>query len=109
LIGGWFSGSKAETTATAPDKEQPAARATAADTKSKRAAPARTTAPAPVQSAQAAPAPTVRTPAPVQAAKAEPPPQSEIRTAYTTPPASNNGMLAGAQPVVPVGSFNSFR
>jgi len=121
LIGGWFSGSKAETTATAPDKEQPAARATAADTKSKRAAPARTTAPAPVQSAQAAPAPkqreaapkpaepAVRTPAPVQAAKAEPPPQSEIRTAYTTPPASNNGMLVGAQPVVPVGSFNSFR
>jgi hypothetical protein len=46
----------------------------------------------------------------VQSAKAEPPPQqSEIRTAYTTPPASNNGMLTGAQPVVPVGSFNSFR
>ena len=121
LIGGWFSGSKTETTAAAPDKDQPAVRATATDTKSKRAAPARTTAPVPVQSAQAAPAPkqreaapkpaepVVRTPAPVQAAKAEPPPQSELRTAYTTPPASNNGMLTGAQPVIPVGSFNSFR
>jgi murein L,D-transpeptidase YafK len=129
LIGGWFSGSKTETTAAAPDKEQPATRATATDTKAKRAAPARTPAPAPVQSAQAAPAPKqreaapkwpeppVRTAAPapapapavVKSAKAEPPQQSEIRTAYTTPPASNNGMLTGAQPVVPVGSFNSFR
>jgi hypothetical protein len=35
--------------------------------------------------------------------------QPEIRTAYSTPPASNNGLLTGAQPVVPVGSFNSFR
>ena len=33
----------------------------------------------------------------------------EIRTAYSTPPASNNGLLTGAQPVVPAGSFNSFR
>ncbi|MGC1980216.1 MAG: hypothetical protein WA711_05670, partial [Pseudolabrys sp.] len=45
----------------------------------------------------------------VQTAKAEPPPQPEIRTAYTTPPASNNGLLTGAQPVVPVGTFNSSR
>jgi hypothetical protein len=131
LIGGWFSGSKAETPAAAPDKEQPAARSTATDTKPKRAAPVRTATPAPVQSAQTAPPtkqrdawpkpaeppaaawPAVRTAAPaapaVQSAKAEPPQQSEIRTAYTTPPASNNGMLTGAQPVVPVGSFNSFR
>jgi hypothetical protein len=129
LIGGWFSGSKAETPAAAPDKEQPAARSTATDTKPKRAAPARTTAPAPVQSAQVAPAtkqreawpkpaepaaawPATAAPAAapaVQSAKAEPPQQSEIRTAYTTPPASNNGMLTGAQPVVPVGAFNSFR
>jgi hypothetical protein len=129
LIGGWFSGSKAETPAAAPDKEQPAARSTATDTKPKRAAPVRTATPAPVQSAQTAPAtkqrdawpkpaepaaPAVRTAAPaatpaVQSAKAEPPQQSEIRTAYTTSPASNNGMLTGAQPVVPVGSFNSFR
>ncbi|MGB8551788.1 MAG: hypothetical protein WCD73_00460, partial [Pseudolabrys sp.] len=44
----------------------------------------------------------------VQTAKAEPPPQPEIRTAYTTP-ASNNGLLTGAQPVVPVGTFNNLR
>jgi len=50
-------------------------------------------------------------PAPPQPAKAEAPrtPPSEIRTAYTTPSASNNGLLTGAQPVVPAGSFNSFR
>jgi hypothetical protein len=45
----------------------------------------------------------------VQTAKAEPPQQPEIRTAYTTTPASNNGFLPGAQPVVPVGTFNNFR
>jgi len=39
----------------------------------------------------------------------QPPPQPEIRTAYTTPPASNNGLLTGAQPVVPVGTFNNLR
>jgi hypothetical protein len=46
-----------------------------------------------------------------QTAKAEPPrsSQPEIRTAYSTPPASNNGLLVGAQPVVPAGTFNSFR
>jgi hypothetical protein len=62
--------------------------------------------PAPKPPAEAAPA---AKPAPVQpAAKAEPP-RPEIRTAYSTPPASNNGLLSGAQPVVPVGTFNSFR
>ena len=124
LIGGWFKGSKTETPA--PEQEQAVARsANDAATKSKRATPVRTATPTPVQSAQAAPAakqreaspkpsePAVRAPAPtapaVQTAKAEPPRQPEIRTAYTTPPASNNGLLTGAQPVVPVGSFNSFR
>ncbi|MFZ0355034.1 MAG: hypothetical protein WAM12_15330, partial [Pseudolabrys sp.] len=50
-------------------------------------------------------------PSPSQTAKAEPPraQQPEIRTASSTPPASNNGLLAGAQPVVPAGTFNSFR
>jgi len=123
LIGGWFSGSKAETPAPAPDKDQAAARTTSTDTKSKRATPVRTATPAPVQSAQVAPAPkreakpaepVVRAAAPaatpaVKTAKAEPPQQPEIRTAYTTPPASNNGFLPGAQPVVPVGTFNNFR
>lgn len=31
----------------------------------------------------------------------------QMRTAYSAPPASDNGILAGAQPVVPVGSFDS--
>jgi murein L,D-transpeptidase YafK len=67
----------------------------------------------------AAPAPAPAWPAPPQPAKADKPDkaepprvqqqQPEIRTAYSTPPASNNGLLTGAQPVVPVGSFNSFR
>jgi hypothetical protein len=59
-----------------------------------------------------APEPDSRASAPTNAAqtvKAEPQQQSEIRTAYTTPPASNNGLLTGAQPVVPVGAFGSFR
>ncbi|MGB6790923.1 MAG: L,D-transpeptidase family protein [Pseudolabrys sp.] len=125
LIGSWFSGSKTETPAS-PEKDQAAARSASTDTKSKRAAPVRTTTSAPVQSAQAAPTPKQREASPkpaepavrpatpalapaVQTAKAEPPPQPEIRTAYTTPPASNNGLLTGAQPVVPVGTFNSSR
>jgi len=70
-------------------------------------------APKPRDVAPKAPVETVRAPAStssVQTAKAEPPPQPEIRTAYSsTPPASNGGLLAGAQPVVPAGSFSSFR
>ncbi len=44
-----------------------------------------------------------------QADRVEPPraPEREIRTAFSIPPASNNGLLAGAAPVVPVGSFSS--
>jgi murein L,D-transpeptidase YafK len=68
---------------------------------------------APKTVATPAPAPW---PAPPQPTKPAEPPraqpqqqQPEIRTAYSTPPASNNGLLSGAQPVVPVGSFNSFR
>jgi len=42
-----------------------------------------------------------------QVAKAEAPPAREplIRTAYSAPPASSNGLLAGAQPVMASGSF----
>jgi len=128
LIGSWFGGSK-ETSA-APEKEQAAVRGSNTDlaAKPKQAAPVRPTAHATVSTASTVapaskprdPAPkpaeaTVRAPAPpaptpsVQTAKAEPPPQPELRTAYSTPPASNNGLLTGAQPVVPVGSFGSFR
>ncbi len=51
-----------------------------------------------------APAPT---PQKQQARKQAPPPAPEMRTAYSTPPASNRGLLAGAQPVVPAGSFEA--
>ena len=60
--------------------------------------------PAPKPTAEAAPAPK---PAPVQQPAKVETPRPEIRTAYTTPPASNNGLLAGAQPVVPTGSFET--
>jgi murein L,D-transpeptidase YafK len=133
LIGNLFGGSKAESP---PPRttEQVALRGSNTDlaAKPKYVAPVRTasatgsvpmsaasaaTQPAPaakprdiapkaaVETAQAAPAPSTQT------VKAEPPrtQQPEIRTAYSTPPASNNGLLAGAQPVVPAGTFNSFR
>ena len=34
-------------------------------------------------------------------------PEREMRTAFSAPPASNNGLLAGAQPVVPAGTFDN--
>jgi murein L,D-transpeptidase YafK len=137
LIGNLFGGSKAEAAAPVPppppQKEQVAARSTDLAAKPKHAAPAHTT-PAPVRTASAGSDPWPREPAPKapaavawptpspapapvqQPAKAEPPrtepprpAQPEIRTAYSTPPASKNGLLSGAQPVVPAGSFNSFR
>lgn len=45
-----------------------------------------------------------------QADRDEPPraPERQMRTAFSAaPPASNNGLLAGAAPVVPVGSFDN--
>jgi hypothetical protein len=53
--------------------------------------------------AKSAPAPGVQ-----QAGKEDKSPAPEMRTAYSAPPpASNNGLLQGAQPVVPAGSFES--
>ena len=52
----------------------------------------------------------VSTPAPAvqQARNGAPPPAPEMRTAYSSPPpANNNGLLSGAQPVVPASSFES--
>jgi murein L,D-transpeptidase YafK len=134
LIGNIFSGSKSEAAAVPPppQKEQ-VARSTDLAAKPKQAAPVHTAstparpaatpssvrtasagsspwpsepppAPAPKPAAQAAPAPK---PEPVQQPAKVETPRPEIRTAYTTPPASNNGLLAGAQPVVPTGSFES--
>jgi murein L,D-transpeptidase YafK len=139
LIGSWFSGSNTEAAASAPDKEFNSARSTAElPARPKQPAPVRTAsagASVPVhavstaaaQTPAAAAAPTAKTreaapkpaaspappawPSPPQPAKTEPQPaqSSEIRTAYSTPPASNNGLLSGAQPVVPAGSFGTFR
>jgi murein L,D-transpeptidase YafK len=134
LIGNLFGGSKAEAAPTAPPapKETIAARSTDLAAKPRQAAPAHT-ASAPVRTASTGPTPLPREPAPkapleparapaakpvpvqqtatAEPPRAEPPPpqQPEIRTAYSTPPASKGGLLSGAQPVVPVGSFNSFR
>jgi hypothetical protein len=44
----------------------------------------------------------------VAAAAKTPPPEPEIRTAYSST-TTGSGLLAGAQPVVPAGSFSSFR
>jgi murein L,D-transpeptidase YafK len=122
VIGNLFGGSKAEAAPSAPPPEQQvAAHNTDLAAKPRHAAPAHTgSAPVRTASVAAAPAPkaaaeaphaTAPKPAPQQTAKAEPPrsSQPEIRTAYSTPPASNNGLLVGAQPVVPAGTFNSFR
>ncbi len=117
------AGRSANTDLTAKPKQGAAVR-TASATAS---APVQT-APAPTQTASApawpAPKPsdvapkavteTARVPAwpePSQPAKTEPPraQQPEIRTAYSTPPVSNSGLLAGAQPVVPAGTFSGIR
>jgi murein L,D-transpeptidase YafK len=136
LIGNLFGGSKAQasTVTASADHEQVPLRSTSTDlaAKPKHPAPAQATA-APVRTAStsSAPAPkphdtataTATAPWPdnisrpaskppvQQAVKTETPraPEPEIRAAYATPPASNSGMLTGAQPVVPAGSFNSFR
>jgi murein L,D-transpeptidase YafK len=44
-----------------------------------------------------------------QAEKLEAPraPEREMRTAFSAPPASSGGLLAGAQPVLPAGSFDN--
>ena len=135
LIGNLFGGSKAQAAASTPSPEKEPAAGLGTNTelaaKPKHAAAVRTvsaTASAPVHtaSARSSPAPKPRDAAPKavaetastpewpsspQPAKVEPPrtQQPEIRTAYSTPPASNNGLLAGAQPVVPAGTFNGFR
>jgi len=118
LIDKLFGGSKAEA-AQSTDK-QVATRANT-DLAAKPKQPAQA-----VRTASAAPAAKPRDAAPTtaaeitsrpaaapaqQTAKAEAPrvPDSEIRTAYSASPASSNGLLSGAQPVVPVGTFGSFR
>ena len=134
MIGNWF-GSKSEAASSTQEKDQPTGQTvnTELAAKPKQTTPVRTasagtfvpvhstsTAAAPTPTAPTAkaaapktataPAPASPWPATPQPAKVDTPPQqSEVRTAYSTPGASNNGLLTGAQPVVPAGSFGSFR
>jgi len=112
LIGNIFSGAPAEARPTESAENQTVAlRGTNTEmaAKPKHAAPVRTASasaapPAePKAAAKNVPAPPVQ-----QARKDATPPAPEVRTAYSSPPPENkNGMLSGAQPVVPAGSFES--
>ena len=116
LFGNIFNGSKAEAK---PNENAPLAlRSGNGETaKAKRATPVRT---APVRTATAPTTPRAKPPQtaaapkavandnpapakPATVASAAPPPQ--LRSAFA--PADNSGLLHGAQPVVPVGSFES--
>jgi hypothetical protein len=118
LIGNLFGGSPAEAKQTEPAESQvvtlrgseheptvkprhvaPAHAASAQQPKRHEVAPAKSKA-----VANNLPAQTPRAP---QARKENNTPAAEMRTAYSTPPASNNGLLSGAQPVVPAGSFEN--
>jgi len=111
LLGNLFGGSPAEsqTVALRGSNTEMAA-------KPKRATPVRTaSAPAVLHAKPQAAEPTAvakNAPAPAlgvqQARKDDKSPAPEMRTAYSSPPpANNNGLLQGAQPVVPAGSFES--
>jgi len=128
LLGNLFGGSQAQARPSAPatESEQVGLRDsnTALAAKPKRATPFRTA------SAPAAPHPKPQDAAPAkpkavavadnvsetapksrvkQANKDETPRggDHEMLTAYSAPPASSNGLLSGAQPVIPVGSFDT--
>ncbi len=115
LLGKMFGGSKAEAQPAEPAESQTAAlrgSKTEMAAKLKRGAPVHTASvpSKPHESASAKPkAVATEAPAPAvqQAGKDTKPPAPEMRTAYSTPPATNNGLLQGAQPVVPAGSFES--
>ena len=125
LLGNLFGGTTAEArpAAPAPESETVALRGSNTElaAKPKRASAVRTAAapvthPKPQEAASAKPkavANNAAEPAPksrAQPAERQETPRAderEMRTAFSSPPANNNGMLAGAQPVVPVGSFDS--
>jgi murein L,D-transpeptidase YafK len=131
LLGNLFGGTQPAETQTAEaqppepeaDSEPVALRGTETAAKPKSAATLRSIASAPAApqakprqtSAPRAIAANVPEPAPKprvrQVAKADKPkapaPAGEIRTAYSAPQTTGNGLLSGAQPVVPVGSFDS--
>jgi hypothetical protein len=129
LFGNLFGGSQAQAQLSVTESEAIALRGTNTEmaAKPKRAAPVRTAAapvvlhpkpreaapPKPAAVANNAPAPAPAPP--VQQARDDqkapappaPEPAPEMRTAYSAPPASNSGLLTGAQPVVPANTFES--
>jgi murein L,D-transpeptidase YafK len=123
LLGNLFSGSQAEARPSAPESGTVGLRGSNTELAAKpkrgstvRTASAPVTQPKPHDTApnkpkavadndpESAPKPRVKQADRQETASAG---DQEMRTAFSAPPASNNGMLAGAQPVVPVGSFNS--
>jgi murein L,D-transpeptidase YafK len=115
LLGNLFSGTQAQAQPSAIETEPVALRGSNTELAAKpkrsvvRAAIAAVTHPkprdaAPKAVAETAPKPAVKQVQQTETARAGDP---EMRTAFSAPPASGNGMLAGAQPVVPTGSFDS--
>jgi murein L,D-transpeptidase YafK len=134
FLGNLFSGSstaKAETTAQATANDDMTLRGTKTEVAAKSrathkvrtasanpASRAKPHEPAPVRPKAAVrnePQPATPAPKPADVEAAKPAPAkaaprastNELRTAYSAPPSSQNGLLSGAQPVVPTGSFDS--
>ncbi len=116
LLGNVFSAKSAEPQPAAPTASEPVKlRGSKTEMAKAKQAPAFRTASVPAtqpKPSEAAPAPKAvveAQPRAKQADRNEPPrtPEREMRTAFSAPPANGNGLLAGAQPVVPVGSFDS--
>jgi hypothetical protein len=117
LIGNLFGGSPAEAKPAEPaDTEQATLRGTNSDTaiKPKRVAPPVRTAAAPKPHDTASDKPkTMANNAPAAApqvrkeAKGTKTPEPEMRTAYSAQQPANDGVLPGAQPVVPAGTFEN--
>jgi hypothetical protein len=119
LIDSIFGGNKVESPA-APAQAQPAAKPVrpartavaqgkpaAKPTMQTAAAPAAKPKAKPSRVANATPVPELR-PAVKEEASAKPSaPAAEMRTAFSAPPPNKSGLLSGAQPVVPAGSFES--
>jgi hypothetical protein len=127
LIGNMFGGAKAEAKPEAPvaEESQPAAlrgsKTEVAAAKPKKAATFQTASapvpqPAPREAAPAKPAQVAtNTPEaapkprviPIEKKETPQPAERDMRTAFSAPPAAPSGLLSGAQPVVPAGTFDS--
>ena len=109
LIGNLFGGAQADARPAEPaESEQVTLRGTNSETvKPKRVTPIRTAAapakPKAVANNAPAAAPQVRK----EAKETKKTPEPEMRTAYSAPQPANNGVLPGAQPVVPAGTFEN--